>query len=251
MSRWIKRIGIGLLIALLVVSVGFIAWTRISRYAAFPEAAALGASSARAPEGWLVFKSNTPNGSGMVFYPGGLVDAAAYAPLAQALAERGSLVVIAPMPLDLAIFGISAGDAVIRAFPEVDRWAIGGHSLGGSMAGEYVGQRGADIAAGTSRIRGVVLYGSYIQTSAGVAKLPMTGLSIYGTNDQVSKPPITPAQRLAGAPAGLKLIAIEGGNHAMFGDYGPQAGDGPQTVPLPELRRQIVDATAGFLAALR
>ena len=251
MSRWIKRIAVALLIVLLVVSIGFVAWTRISRYAAFPDAAALGASSTRAPEGWLVFRPKAPNGSGMVFYPGGLVDAAAYAPLAQGLAERGSLVVIAPMPLDLAVFGITAGDAVIKAFPEVDRWAIGGHSLGGSMAGEYVGQRGADIAAGTSRIRGVVLYGSYIQTSAGVAKLPITGLSLYGSNDTLSKPPITIEQRLAGGPAGLKLIAIEGGNHAMFGDYGPQAGDGQQTVPLPELRRQIVDATAAFMASLK
>jgi len=250
MSRWIKRIAIGLLVVLLVVSVGFVAWTRISRYSAFPEAGALGASSARAPEGWLVFKPKAPNGSGMVFYPGGLVDAAAYTPIAQALAERGSLVVIAPMPLDLAIFGISAGDAVIKAFPEVDRWAIGGHSLGGSMAGEYVGQRGADIAAGKSKIKGVVMYGSYIQESAGVAKLPIRGLSIYGTNDTLAKPPITPQQRLAGAPAGTQLIAIEGGNHAMVGDYGPQAGDGQQTVPLPELRRQIVDATAGFLNSL-
>jgi microcystin-dependent protein len=49
----------------------------------------------------------------------------------------------------------------------------------------------------------------------------------------------------------LKLVAIEGGNHAMFADYGPQAGDGQQTVPLPELRRQIVDETAAFLANLK
>jgi phosphomethylpyrimidine synthase len=58
-------------------------------------------------------------------------------------------------------------------------------------------------------------------------------------------------QRLAGGPAGLKLVVIEGGNHAMFADYGPQAGDGTQTVPLPELRRQIVDETAAFLASMK
>ena len=250
MSRLLKRIALGTLIVLLVISAAFVAWTRLSRYSAFPEAAALGTASAKAPEGWLVFKPRAPNGSGMVFYPGGLVDAAAYAPLAQALSDRGSLVVITPVPLDLAFFSINGADAVIAAYPEVARWAIAGHSLGGSMAGEYVGARGADITAGKSKIKGVVMYGSYIQESAGVAKLPIRGLSIYGSNDTLAKPPLTPQQRLAGAPVGTQLIAIEGGNHAMVGDYGPQQGDGQQTVPLPELRRQIVDATASFLASL-
>ena len=199
MKRFLKRLRILIVIVLAVLCIGFVSWTRLARYSAFPDAAALGARAARAPQGWLVFNPGTPNGSGLVFYPGGLVDAAAYAPLAQALADRGTLVVIPPMPLELA----------------------------------------------------VLLYGSYIQESAGVNALPIAGLSVYGSNDTLAKPPITREQRLAGAPKGTRLVEVPGGNHAMFGDYGPQAGDGTATAPLATLRQQIVDETAAFLASMR
>ena len=251
MKRFLKRLPILIVIVLAVLCIGFVSWTRLARYSAFPDAAALGARAARAPQGWLVFNPGTPNGSGLVFYPGGLVDAAAYAPLAQALADRGTLVVIPPMPLELAVFGVGSADAVIAAYPGVERWAIGGHSLGGSMAGAYVGNHAADIAAGRSRIKGVLLCGSYIQESAGVNALPIAGLSVYGSNDTLAKPPITREQRLAGAPKGTRLVEVPGGNHAMFGDYGPQAGDGTATAPLATLRQQIVDETAAFLASMR
>jgi len=35
-----------------------------------------------------------------------------------------------PMLLDLAVFGIDAGKRVIAAYPEVQHWIPGGHSLG-------------------------------------------------------------------------------------------------------------------------
>ena len=57
---------------------------------------------------------------------------------ARALAEQGYLVTIAPMPFNLAVFKPAAADAVIAAHPEVTNWAIGGHSLGGAMAANYV-----------------------------------------------------------------------------------------------------------------
>ena len=51
----------------------------------------------------------------------------------------GYLVAVIPMPLNLAILGISKADGPIGAHPEITRWAIGGHSLGGSMAAQYAG----------------------------------------------------------------------------------------------------------------
>ena len=38
------------------------------------------------------------------------------------------------MPLNLAVFGANSAHAVIDAFPNITSWAIGGHSLGGTMA---------------------------------------------------------------------------------------------------------------------
>jgi hypothetical protein len=50
---------------------------------------------------------------GYIFYPGGRVDYKAYAPYAHALAEKGYLVIIPRMPLNLAVFGISNAEKVI------------------------------------------------------------------------------------------------------------------------------------------
>src|SRR5512135_1218189 len=98
-TRRIARFVIIALVALLVVAtIGFLAWTRLARYPAFPEAAAL-AQTAQTPQGWYVFKPTQPGDTGMIFYPGGLVDPAAYAPLMKSLSDQGIMTVIVPMPL--------------------------------------------------------------------------------------------------------------------------------------------------------
>ena len=45
-------------------------------------------------------------------------------------------------------------------------------------------------------------------------------------------------------------VAIEGGNHAQFGWYGPQSGDGTATISREEQQRQIVGATLELLSRL-
>jgi hypothetical protein len=42
-------------------------------------------------------------------------------------------------------------------------------------------------------------------------------------------------------------VAIEGGNHAGFGWYGPQAGDNPATISVAVQSRQIQLATIALL----
>lgn len=86
----------------------------------------------------IVFRPTAPGVSaGFIFYPGGRVDYRAYAPLLSEISARGYLVVLVPMPLNLAVFGVEKARAVIEAFPEIKHWAIGGHSLGGSMAAQF------------------------------------------------------------------------------------------------------------------
>ena len=78
---------------------------------------------------WLVFQptQSTPT-TGLIIYPGGRVDPRAYAPQARAIAEKGYLVVIVPMPLNLAVFGSGRASSVIQAYPDIEKWVIGGHS---------------------------------------------------------------------------------------------------------------------------
>ena len=44
------------------------------------------------------------------------------------------------------------------------------------------------------------------------------------------------------------VVEIEGGNHAQFGNYGPQKGDLPATISAEEQQAQAVEAISDFIA---
>jgi hypothetical protein len=233
--KWVKRIGAGVVVVMVLATAGFVGWTQANRYTAAP-AAIVSTPTAQA-NGWLVFQPEQPAERGFIFYPGGLVDAQAYAPLAQQFADRGILTVIVPMPLDLAILNPNEANEVLSRFPEIKQWAIGGHSLGGAMAAQFL----ASNPQLAEKVNGLVLWGARAQ--ADLSKLPVKVVSIFGTRDGIAPKDINDAMRLAGLPANTTLVPVEGGNHSMFGDYGLQRGDNLLTIPLDQARSQIVDAT--------
>lgn len=232
MRRRLKFVGVLLAAVLTITAVGFYAWTRFARYPAFPEAVVL-ADQAKVDRGWYVFEPAGTAGAGLVFYPGGLVDPAAYAPLMRRLSQRGVLTVIVPMPLDLAVFGVNRADDVFAAYPDFDTWIIGGHSLGGAMAAEYVKRK-------PNAVSGLVLLASYPADSTDLSSMPGKALSIHGTEDAVAGDVFTAS--LERLPDGTSLEVIDGGNHAQFGHYGPQKGDGTATVRRDEQQRQTAES---------
>ncbi len=237
-----KRVLVALAGVIALSSAGFVGWTQLNRYAATAEAVALVTPDKRSAEGWLVFDPPAPTGVGLIFYPGGLVDPVAYAPAAQLLAERGVKTVITPMPLDLAILNPNRADDVIAAYPEIQTWVLGGHSLGGAMAALYL----ATHADSNNRLRGLVLWGSRVPEGVDLSGLPLEAVTIYGTRDGIAPPDLSDADRLKGLPAGAQLIAIEGGNHSGFGAYGFQNGDRPASVSAETQREAAVEATAAL-----
>ena len=40
-------------------------------------------------------------------------------------------------------------------------------------------------------------------------------------------------------PNDAQFVTIEGANHASFGDYGPQAGDGERTITSDDMRAEL------------
>jgi acetyl esterase/lipase len=191
-------------------------------------------------EPWLIFTptDQTPT-TGFIFYPGGKVDYRSYAPQARAIAEAGYLVVIPEMPLNLAVFDANAADDIIAAYPDIENWAIGGHSLGGAMAAQYVYNN-------PDAVDGLVLWASYPAGSNDLSGIDIAVTSIYGSSDGVA----TPDQVLAGEsllPADTVWVEIEGGNHAQFGWYGDQAGDNPANISREEQQAQTVAATVTLL----
>lgn len=175
--------------------------------------------------------------AGFIFYPGGKVEHTAYAPLMQACAERGILCVLIEMPFNLAVMDIDAADGIQERFPEIEDWYIGGHSLGGSMAASYL----ADNAENYS---GLILLGSYSTAHLSCADVDV--LSIYGSEDAVMNREKY-AENLCNMPADFNEIIIEGGNHAGFGMYGEQEGDGEATISSTEQIEITADAIAEFV----
>lgn len=178
--------------------------------------------------------------TGLIFYPGGRVEADAYAPLLRDIAAAGYLVVNVPMPLNLAILGGDRADDIRAAYPEIDRWVLAGHSLGGVMAAAYAGDHLDEVA-------GLILYAGYPRESDNLARSSLPVLTVYGSQDRVLEN--LPAAT-AVLPPDAQTVVLEGGNHAQFGDYGPQAGDGVATISAAEQRRQVLQATLAFLARL-
>ena len=69
----------------------------------------------------------------------------------------------------------------------------------------------------------------------------MSYLSVYGTEDTVLNADAY-EQGKAHWPADATEVVIQGGNHAQFGDYGRQQGDGEATLPAEEQQRQTAEA---------
>ena len=165
----------------------------------------------------------------LIFYPGARVAAASYAPLLHRLAGEGVDVFLVEMPLHFALFGEDRADAIMAQY-DYARWYIGGHSLGGVSAVRYAASR---------ELAGIVLLAAYPTETVDE---PM--LLIYGSEDGVLN-----MERVEEAPryGRVETVRILGGNHAQFGDYGEQAGDGASTVSAREQQEETVAAIVAWL----
>ncbi len=175
--------------------------------------------------------------AGIIFYPGGKVEHTAYIPLMKALAENGIFTVLVKMPFNLAVFKPAAADGIREQFPDIESWYMAGHSLGGSMAASYV----ADNA---DSFDGLILLAAYSTDDLSEAGLEV--LSVYGSLDEVRNEKKYEQYR-KNLPEDLVEAVIEGGNHAGFGMYGAQKGDGEATITNTRQIKQTADIIAGFV----
>lgn len=185
----------------------------------------------------------TPD-TGLVIYPGGLVDPVAYAPLARDIAAQGYLVVLDQAPLDLAVIDAGAAAEIIAAYPQISAWAIGGHSLGGAMAADYAFKNPAEVA-------GLALWAAYPADNRDLSGLDLEVVSVWGSNDGLTTAADIEDSK-SRLPADAVYVEIVGGNHTQFGYYGTglQSGDNPAGVSADEQQRQIAEATVNMLKAI-
>ena len=149
-----------------------------------------------------------PSEVGVFFQPGARVDARAYAAVLRPLAQAGHPVVIAKQPLGIAFLALSAFDAARTDQPQVARWVVGGHSLGGTVAVIQADDADTDP---TAPAVGLLLYASY---PAGDVRASLTTAveSVSGSRDGLATP--DEDRRLEGEPARRRDVHGHRGRHA-------------------------------------
>ncbi len=241
----VKKIALGLLALVGIMLIGMLVWG-YTPAKPMPEALAVLDSDnlVTVQNGrWLVFNpvGESPD-TGFIFYPGGRVDYRAYTPYARALAEEGYLVVIPRMPLNLAVFGSTIAEKVISFYPQIENWAVGGHSLGGSMAASY-------LYAHPNQIDGLILLASYPAESNDLSDYSGAVTTISASLDGLATPTDIEASLLL-LPQQMVKVVIEGGNHAYFGWYGDQKGDNPALITREEQQQIVIDASLELLEGI-
>lgn len=164
----------------------------------------------------------------IIFYPGAKVEAEAYLPLLDQIRQTGVTCILVHMPFHMAIFDADAAEAVMEQFPDIRHWYMAGHSMGGAMASQFASEHPEEI-------EGLILLGAYIYGDYPDEKT----LTVYGSLNQSVEDHIDYTEN---------IVEIEGGNHAQFGNYGPQKGDLPATISAEEQQRQTVEAIEDFFA---
>ncbi|MCJ7741943.1 MAG: alpha/beta hydrolase [Methanoregula sp.] len=246
MKNVLKIVLLVLASALLVGVIGFIAWGMTPLGPTDQALAAMesgGDVTVQDIGDFVVFTpiANQPI-TALIIYPGGHVDYRSYAPIARQIASRGYLVSVVRMPLSLPVFGVNKAEGVIAAFPDIRYWVIGGHSLGGSMAASFAKNH-------PDEVQGLFFWASYPAGSDDLSTTDLKGLSTYGSNDMVLTMG-TLNSTLVLLPPGTIRQVIEGGNHAQFGNYGPQPGDGVATISVEDQQGQATDLTVRLLRAV-
>lgn len=174
------------------------------------------------------------NETALIFYPGGKVEYTSYLPLMNNIASRGVDCYLVEMPFNIAFLGANSAENIINN-SNYSRYVLAGHSLGGIVASNYVHEH---------NVSGLILLASYPTNNINVPTL-----SVYGSSDKVlNLTDYNNAKPLY--KANFTELIINGGNHAQFGNYGNQSGDGIANITSNDQQNQTANAIINFILSL-
>lgn len=191
------------------------------------------------PAGDDADQGHPAQGTALVFYPGARVHPNAYVPVLAPVVDRTGMAIFVPKPpLNLAVLDQNMAGSIIDDHENIDRWFVGGHSLGGAMACRFAHKN-------PDRLEGLVLFGSYCDRS--LEEETIRVLVVTGGADTVLNQE-TYRRNLENLPDDRTTeLTIEGMNHTQFGVYAGQSGDSPATISYEEAHEALREALNAFV----
>jgi len=217
---------------------------------------------------------------GIIFFPGGLVEPIAYSPLLERLAnDTDTLVILARCPFRLApLWSLDKTLTVMKRYPSVQTWIVGGHSLGAGAfgaAGMVAKLRSSGINhSGTSDntkqhsiiVSGMFMLGGNIigdDVDLSQEEGHLECLAILASEDTITAPKgknvhdgVPVMDGIIGrCPKKSTTVAIiRGGNHAGFGHYGPQmypVPDGERKISLEKQQKETLKLLSSYIDKIK
>lgn len=227
-KKWLVAGGVVLLVLAILAGVFF--WYVSDYYRAEDVALEVLAqdSGITVQDNLTILSPTSPTDTAIIFYPGAKVEAEAYLPLLDQIRQTGVTCILVHMPFHMAIFDADAAQEVMAKFPEIQHWYMAGHSMGGAMASKFASDH-------PDQVEGLILMGAYLYGDYPEEQT----LTIYGSLNQSVEDHIDYTEN---------IVEIQGGNHAQFGNYGPQKGDLPAEISAQEQQAQTVAAIEAFLS---
>ena len=198
------------------------------------------------------FISFRPNASsqpvGLIFFPGGMVQPEAYAPMSRTIAEHGYTVFIVKLPFGSAPLKSQEADVINQALEiissntSIQHWFVGGHSRGAAIASRFAYKHG-------EAFDGLVLIGTSHPKEAAfdLSNSTLAVTKIYATNDGLASMAEVEANAIY-LPANTTWVLIEGGNHSQFGYFGKLLFDNPATLSREQQQKLTIEAILSALS---
>lgn len=239
MKKKLKTVLITFISMLVLVAVGSFVWLQISSYDASISAETALEQAGDSEKNYDFFDSGQPENPGIIFYPGALVDSASYSIWAKQVAAAGYDVYLLKVPLDLAVLAGDRPTDIIKTHSS-QRFIVGGHSLGGVMAARFT-------AKNSKQVEGLLLLASYPDKKGNLESSKLSVLSLTASNDKVLDWENYDDARQYLPESTTTYEEIEGGNHAGFGSYGAQKGDGKRTISNDEQQTEVAESIVEWL----
>ncbi|HPI99577.1 MAG TPA: alpha/beta hydrolase [Enterococcus sp.] len=236
-KKWLLVSGILCLILVL----GSFFYIKSSSYVA-SSAAQITAKKAIREDNVLIFEGKKENPA-IIFYQGALVENKSYSIWAYQVAEAGFSVYLIQSPFNLAVLDTKAAQELIEK-EQLSTVVLGGHSLGGVIASRAAGELIQE-----NKVKGVFFLASYPDEKGSLQTFEGSVLSITGDYDNVLNEKNYQESKQF-LPQQTEYQTIIGGNHAGFGSYGPQKGDGKSIITNQQQQMEISERLIQWLQTI-